>query len=241
MSAVVISQPFYFPWVGLFEQIRLCDVFVHYDDVAFSKGGFSNRVQIKTNQGSQWLTVPLRDVKLGAEIRELGFNETKDWRKQHINSFHQAYARAPFKTDAAEILEKVLASRHSNLADLSIASVEAACEYLGLDKGRQFFRSSELGIGGNSSERVLDLVRHFQGTVYVTGHGARNYLDHEGFEGQGVSVQYMDYRRMPYAQLHGAFDPHVSILDLIANHGRSGIAMIISGTKDWKEFIHGSH
>ena len=48
MTVVVISQPMLFPWVGMFEQIRLADVYVHYTDVQFSKGSFVNRVQIKT-------------------------------------------------------------------------------------------------------------------------------------------------------------------------------------------------
>ena len=39
----------------------------------------------------------------------------------------------------------------------------------------------------------------------------------------------MQYTRAPYPQLHGAFDPHVSILDALANlgpacRGRAGIA-----------------
>jgi hypothetical protein len=46
----------------------------------------------------------------------------------------------------------------------------------------------------------------------------------------------MDYRRTPYPQLHGAFNPHVSILDLIANTGHAGIEYIHSQTVDWKEF-----
>ena len=48
MTTVVISQPMFFPWVGMFEQIALADVYVHYDDVQFSKGSFTNRVQLKT-------------------------------------------------------------------------------------------------------------------------------------------------------------------------------------------------
>ena len=72
---IVISQPMFFPWVGLFEQIRLADIYVHYDDVQFSKGSFVNRVQIKTNKGTQWLTVPLQNLTLGQEIREVQLSQ----------------------------------------------------------------------------------------------------------------------------------------------------------------------
>ena len=68
---IVISQSMLFPWIGLMEQIRLADVFVHYNDVQFSKGSFVNRVQIKTSQGTKWMTVPLENLHLGQRINEV--------------------------------------------------------------------------------------------------------------------------------------------------------------------------
>ena len=60
-KTVVISQPMFFPWVGIFEQIRLADIFVHFDDVQLPWGSsFINRVQIKTKDGIKWLTIPIR-------------------------------------------------------------------------------------------------------------------------------------------------------------------------------------
>ena len=53
MTTVVISQPMYFPWPGFFELIAAADVYVHLDDVQFSKGGFTNRIQLKTVQGKR--------------------------------------------------------------------------------------------------------------------------------------------------------------------------------------------
>ena len=75
VTRVVISQPMLFPWVGLFEQIRAADVYVHYDDVQFSKGSFTNRVQIKTARGPRWLTVP------GASVHVYGKGEARAGRK----------------------------------------------------------------------------------------------------------------------------------------------------------------
>ena len=38
---------YFLPWSGLFNQIAMSDLFIHYDDVQFSKGSFVNRVQLK--------------------------------------------------------------------------------------------------------------------------------------------------------------------------------------------------
>jgi hypothetical protein len=89
----------------------------------------------------------------------------------------------------------------------------------------------------SSSARVLETVQRCNGDVYITGHGAKDYLDHELFERNSIRVEYMDYQRTPYPQLHGEFDPHVTILDLIANLGRAGRDYIHSPTKYWKEFV----
>ena len=80
-------------------------------------------------------------------------------------------------------------------------------------------------------------VKHLGGDTYITGHGAQHYLDHELFAREGVHVEYMNYQKREYRQLHGAFTPYVSILDLIANEGRDGLKVITSGTVYWKDFI----
>jgi hypothetical protein len=237
MKKVVILQPMFFPWVGLFEHIRLADVYVHYDDVQFSKGSFENRVEIKTPKGSKWLTAPLKNLKLGQLINEVALQDAEDWRRGHVSLLSQAYCGAPYLKDMLSIVSRVYERPLTNLAELSIQSVEEICNYFGLAAGRTFLKSSQLGIPGKSSERVFDIVKHLGGDTYITGHGARNYLEHELFEHNGVSVEYMRYERAPYPQLHGAFDPHVTILDLIANTGHAGIEFIRSGTIPWRDFI----
>ncbi len=237
MTTVVISQPMFFPWVGLFEQIRLADVYVHYVDVQFSKGSFTNRVQVKTAGGPRWLTIPLRDLHLGQHISTVQMAPGGGWRQSHLALLEQAYAKAPHLKDMLALASDVYSLDTESLAQFVIRSMNICLAYFGLEEGRTYVQSDRLGITGAASQRVLDIVRSVDGTVYVTGHGARNYLDHELFESHGVRVEYMDYRKTPYSQLHGEFTPYVSVLDLIANAGRDGREAIRSGTIYWREFL----
>ena len=238
MKSVVISQPMFFPWSGMFEQIRLCDVFVHYDDVQFSKGSFFNRVQIKTPNGITWLTVPLKDVKSGQNINETLIDPSPNWRRKHLELLRQSYAKAPFRSEMLELVESVYGRGHRDLAQFSADSIETVCQYFGLDEGREFHQSSQLNIPGVSTDRVLAIVKSFGGETYVTGHGARNYFGHELAESMGIAVEYINYRKTPYPQLHGDFTPFVSILDLIANVGRDGRQVLNSTTLPWRTFLH---
>jgi len=256
MTRVVISQPMFFPWVGMFEQLRLADVYVHYDDVQFSKGSFTNRVQIKTIQGPKWLTLPV-GVHLGEAINQVRLAQVRlahaplarstrqspasaNWRARHLAFLAQAFAGAPHLEEALGLVRSVYESPHDQLCELVIASMEAVLGYFELAPAVRFLRSSQMNVPGSGWARVLEIVKRTEGDVYVTGHGARNYLDHEAFERAGVRVEYMDYERRPYPQLHGAFTPHVSILDLVANVGRAGRSVIASGTKPWREFLSAS-
>jgi hypothetical protein len=237
MTTVVISQPFLFPWVGLFEQIRLADVFVHYDDVDFSKGSFVNRVQIKTARGPQWLSVPLAGKHLGDKILDLQSDDSSHWRQRHLDDLARYYAQAPYLGEMLQLATSIYRGDQGKLVELLIDALMAVKAYFSIGESTQFYRSSQIPVRGRSSQRVLDVVRHFGGDVYVTGHGAKNYLDHEAFEAAGVTVRYMEYERRAYPQLHGSFDPHVSILDLIANCGQAGRNVIASSTIDWRAFL----
>ncbi|MCW3480619.1 WbqC family protein [Neisseriaceae bacterium JH1-16] len=235
---VVISQPMLFPWVGLLEQISLADVFVNYADVQFSKGSFTNRVQIKDATGSRWLTVPLERFHLGDDIDRVRFKPQASWQDSHLSLLASAYQDAPYRQDMLSLVEQVYATPHRNIGELAQASMLAVCDYLEIPLRNKLADSRDLDIGGSSSERVLAIVMALRGKKYITGHGARRYLAHELFEANGVAVEYMNYTMQPYPQQHGAFTPFVSSLDLIANTGVSGRRFIKPSTVDWREFAH---
>lgn len=234
---VVISQPMYFPWVGFLEQLQLADAFVVYDDVQFSKGGFSNRVQAKTGSGSRWLTVPLREFRLGQLIADVRIDERQDWRGAHRAVLRNSYAHAPYVQDMLDLFGGVVDATSLSLAALSLQSMLHLGEYFSLNPRLRVLHAKELGVSGNGSQRVLDIVRALGGTEYITGHGARNYLNHVEFENAGISVLYMQYRCQPYPQLHGPFTPYVSALDLVANCGREGASYIQPTTTPWRSFL----
>src|SRR4051812_21370094 len=100
MKTVVISQPMFFPWIGLFEQIALADVYVHYDDVQLPLGrSFITRVQIKTVDGVQWMTIPI--VRNGQQlIRDVRIDNTQDWRRKRLGILKHAFAKAEHAADA---------------------------------------------------------------------------------------------------------------------------------------------
>lgn len=237
MKCVVVSQPMYFPWPGLLEQFRLSNTFVYYDDVQFARG-FFNRVQIKTAHGIRWLTVPLLDWRRGQLINEVRIDNSQDWRRSQRDQLRQAYAAAPFRNAMLDLVDEVFAGDYDIIGDLAQASTDALVRYFpAIGQGTTVFKSSAMNVPGASTQRLIDLCSVLGARTYLTGHGARHYLEHEHFEAQGIDVAYIDYGLSEYQQAHGSFTPYVSTLDLIANCGPDGVRHIHGQALPWRTFI----
>jgi hypothetical protein len=221
-----------FPWPGFFEMIALADVYVHLDDAQFSKGSFTNRIQIKHVNGIKWMTVPLAGGGTFQKISELKAADV-DWKVQHRALVAEALKGAPYLTTALGLVDDAYA--RDSLLEILSTGVENCTATLGLSKPLRWERASSLGVAGASWQRVLAIVMALGGTRYVTAHGAINYLDHEAFERAGVEVEYVTYSKTPYAQQHGSFTPYVSILDLIANEGPAARSKLHPKTIPWRD------
>ena len=134
------------------------------------------------------------------------------------------------------LAEGVLVKEADSLSALSAGSVEALSEYFEITPG-DIRWSSQMKINDEGSARVLAICHALGAERYITGLGARDYLDHESFEASGIRVEYMNYEKRPYPQLHGDFTPYVTALDLVANCGRPGREVVASGTVYWKDFL----
>jgi WbqC-like protein len=234
MTTVVISQPMLFPWPGFFELVGLADVYIHLDDAQFSRGSFTNRIQVKHPSGIKWMTVPIARKSARQKIQDLEATGV-GWKRRHRALFLQALRRAPHLGVALELLDRVYA--HEQIVALLIASIEQSSRALMLNCPTRWMKASEMDVGGVAWSRVLAMVRSVGGTRYITAHGAANYLDHEAFERAGVTVEYADYSKTPYTQLHGPFFPYVSVLDLIANLGDSARTVLHPKTVTWRTFL----
>jgi WbqC-like protein family len=223
---LVVLQPGYLPWLGFFDQMRRSDIFVFYDDVQFDKHGWRNRNRIKSPAGPHWLTVPVRHEGLGQLILEVEIDNRQPWVRKHVGAIRQFYAGAAHLKRYLPELEALFERRWERIVDLDLALIEQMCRWLGLS--RRTVRSSELTVGGERTERLLNLCLHFGASRYLSGDSAKEYLDVDLFARHGVRVEWQGYRHPVYPQQHGEFVPYLSALDLLLNCGDESAA-ILSG------------
>lgn len=220
MKKVAIVQSNYIPWKGYFDMIAAVDEFILYDDMQYTRRDWRNRNQIKTPQGVQWLTVPVKvKGKYHQTIRETEIDGT-EWAMAHWKAWAQNYRRAACFEQIAPWLEPLYRdASFDSIAQLNRRFIEAICSYLGITT--KITNSWDYALLDGKSERLADLCRQARADEYVSGPAAKEYLDEVAFTDMGLRLTWFDYSGYPeYPQLWGEFTHGVSILDLLFNCGR---------------------
>jgi hypothetical protein len=220
MKTVAILQSNYIPWKGYFDMIAAVDEFILYDDMQYTRRDWRNRNQIKTPQGTQWLTIPVK-VK-GKYLQTIKDTEIdgEEWSHNHWKTLRQNYQKAPYYADVAEVFEPIyLGHKHHYLAALNRQLITAVCGYLGITT--KISSSSDFILKEGKTERLVDLCRKAGGAAYLSGPAAKDYIDPMLFENEGIQLKWFEYGGYPeYPQRWGDFEHSVTIMDLLFNCGK---------------------
>ena len=99
--------------------------------------------------------------------------------------------------------------------------IKATCELLQINTPFSF--SKDYPHSGSASEKILQISKALNATCYISGPAAKSYLDTKLLKDEYIAVEWFNYSGYPeYEQKWGAFDHHVSILDLLFHLGPAG-------------------
>lgn len=221
---VAIHQPQYFPYAGFFHKLSLADAFIIMDDVQYDKR-FTNRNRIVSPNGWIWLTVPINKEHKFRTNSEVEINNDIPWREAHWNNIHHMYANAKFFHLYEDYFRTLYQKEWRMLFDLDLETIKQAIRFLGLKT--EIILESELKVGGESTQRLVNACIAVGADTYVSGAGGKNYVSPELFEKNNVKLEYQDYRHITYAQhLSKSFVPDLSIIDTLANLGPGALQSI---------------
>ena len=225
---ISVHQPQYLPWLGYFDKIDRADIFVLLDNVQFKKNEWQNRNKIKTAKGWQWLTVPVM-YKYPQLISEVEINNKDKWRHRQRQAIISNYRKAPFWPLLEEFFEEIFSSEWQYISQLNIHVVKRLAVLLGITT--PIHVASELGeFPEDPDDRLIALTKHFDADIYLAGGGGKGYMDMERYTQNGVRVIFQEYSHPVYDQLFGAFEPFMSVVDLIYNHGERSLEILRGGS-----------
>ena len=186
-QTVAIHQPNYMPWAGFFHKWMHADTFVLLDTVQYHKNEWQNRNQIKTSQGSQWITVPV-SYRFPQRIEEVGI-VPNPWARKQIASIEQAYAKAEYLSLYWAGLRAVLLQKHTRLVDLNVAVIRYLGQALGCTS--PLLLASELPIAQDEpTQRLISICQHLNADTYLSGQEGRSYLQQDAFSHASLKLMF---------------------------------------------------
>jgi hypothetical protein len=221
---VAVHQPQYLPWLGYFDKIRRADVFCYLNDVQYKKNEWQNRNRIKTAQGWQWITVPVR-YRFPQKINEVYINNAVEWKKKQLQAMVTNYNRAPYFKQVVGILEDAFSKDWEFISELNVHLIESLKIMLNLETKRRV-HSSDLELRDEPTDRLIDICKALGADTYLAGQGGIEYMDLERFEKSGLKVIIQEFKHPVYPQLFEEFQSHLSIVDLLCNCGPESMNII---------------
>ncbi len=221
---VAAHQPHYLPWLGYIDKLAKADLFVVMDDLQFESQNFQNRQRVKLAQGTTWLTVPLAhgahtDRILDKRI-DCNGSPRQRWQHRHWHTLRTHYGPAPYFAMYAGELAEVYTHPWTTLVDLDLHMLALARRWLGIRT--PIVRSSELGLGGTKTDRLIDLCKKLGARAYLSGSGgSTHYLDAERMGRSGIGVIWQEFVHPVYPQRYPrrGFTSHLGFIDLVLNCG----------------------
>jgi len=216
---IAIVQSNYIPWKGYFDMINMVDEFILFDDMQYTRRDWRNRNRIKTQNGLQWLTVPVKvKGKYFQKIYETEISEP-GWGEKHWKTISYNYSRAKYFDEYKDLFEQLfLGLDEKYLSTINFRLLSTICKILGISTKISWSMDYEILDG--KTERLVHICKQVNATEYISGPAAQDYIDEKLFKEAGIKLSYMDYSDYPpYSQLFPPFVHEVSVIDLIFNEG----------------------
>ena len=177
MKKVAILQSNYIPWKGYFDLINMVDEFIFYDEVQYTKNDWRNRNKIKTPQGIQWLTIPVRQESLDQKIKDTKISDKK-WNIKHWRTISQNYSKSKYFKDYKDIFEELyLKCDEEYLSQINYKFITTINEILEIKTKLRW--SSEFELVDGQTEKLLGICKDCNADIYLSGPAAKDYFNEE--------------------------------------------------------------
>jgi hypothetical protein len=227
-------QLHYLPWLRYFHKIAHSDVFVVMDNIQYNKNGFQNRNKIKNAAGWMYLTIPIFN-KFQQDLDEVAIDNSQSWQKKHWNSLLCNYSKSPYWSDFKDFLEEIYRRPWQKLNDINYGMLDFYLDYLGIKT--KIVKASDLNVEGEDSVRLVNICKALGADTYLSGaYALEAYLDEKVFKDAGIKIALQDWHCPEYKQqfMQAGFIPDLAIVDLLFNHGKSSMNIILENDPAFK-------
>lgn len=215
-----IMQPYFLPYLGYYSLMKHVDRYIFFDTAQYIYHGWVNRNRILKQGGTDWqyIQVPVKKHAQTDTIQDVLIDNEKPWQEKILGQLTHYKKRATFYRPVVALLRETLSQDFLSIADLDVAMDCAVCKYLGIDTPMERFSEMHLAIDPPQSpdEWALNICRAL-GDVdeYWNAPGGAAFFDADKYQRAGIQLRFQQISLQPYHQMGAAFQPGLSILDVM--------------------------
>lgn len=228
---LVAHQPEFIPWLGNMSKATIGDAYFVLDTVQYCKELFQNRnkIRIRGGQGWHWLIIPIvGGRKKLMNWQEVKIDNTKNWKRKHLNSIHMSYSRAPYFKEVYSEIESIYNNFNGDkLIDFLMKFIKYGHKKFNIHTPvYQTSKLIEMGydLTGQKSDLILNMCKVINAKTFIFGSFGREYIEKDKFD--KIQYRFQNFKHPEYKQMHGDFISHMSFIDLLFNYGDDAVNIL---------------
>lgn len=238
---VAIHQPHYLPWLGYLDKMAKSDTYIVLDDVQLTDRSPMLRNRLLPLGGeASFLSVSVQ--KHGYREKRTREIELSDWtevRRKHLKFLELNYKKTPYFDEIMPFVEESYAEGFATLLELDLATMNLMRMFFGIEVPLVLQSSLDYDDKVKNSDLMLSLCQAVNADVYLSGNGAKKYMDDESFVAQGIRVLYQNFEQPTYAQYRqDVFVPNLSALDICFQLGMQGARKVFWENMKSEDELH---
>jgi len=158
------------------------------------------------------------------QIKDVRINNRVRWKKKHFHALLYNYAKSPYFKEHRSFFEHTYNRDWQYLLDINTHVIKYLVSALGINA--EILIASNLNVRNHPTERLIDICKGLGADTYLAGIDGYKYMDMERFRLAGIEVLFQDFKHRAYSQLFGTFEPFMSVVDLLFNHGKESLNII---------------
>ena len=219
---VAIHQPDFLPYFGFFKKMYLADVFIYLDNVQIARRGWTHRDKIKTSQGAQWINVNIKKADYHEQIKNVKISYEFNWQSKSLNLIYENYKLSKYFEEIYPIVENIFNFSPEYLINFNLRALDILRGLLEIKN--EIFFSSDFNTTKTKNNLLIELLKKVNANTYLSGQGAKNYMEEKIFLENNIKVIYNNFDRPIYHQQYqdkkeDIFIEDLSIIDYLFNCG----------------------
>lgn len=216
-------QPYFFPYIGYWKLMNVCDYFVIFDDVNYINKGFIDRNTIIENGQRRHIKLKVAKRSQNSLICDLKVHEKP---LDVANIIYRAYQKAPNFSDCFPLVDRICNNGETSLANFLRFLLQHLAEHL--DINCKIILSSSLASSLKGKDKIIPMVKDLGGSTYVNMEGGASLYDKAIFAEAGLELSFVGSDVQSQISRRAEMFGNLSIIDTLMHFGAQEIRGAIS-------------